>query len=81
MIFARAIFSDTIASAFEGNAEQTPQLSALPDAKALALFGASRGTAVTQDAITPDDPLKVLGARIDQLAATIKQLSGKIDDL
>ncbi|MEO8346000.1 MAG: caspase family protein [Betaproteobacteria bacterium] len=73
--------SDAIASAFAGNAEQTPQLSAPADSKTLVLFSAARGHVVAQDATTTGNPAIDFGARIDQLAAAIKQLSKKIDDL
>ena len=71
--------ADGIAQAFVGNALQMPQLRAQADASALVLFAASRG--MSDDGSATDDPAQALNARIDQLAAAIKQLSQKIDEL
>jgi hypothetical protein len=73
--------ADAVSGAFAGNTMQSPQLRATADSSALLLFGATRGGAVPPDATPPGDSAVVLGARIDQLAIAIKQLSKKIDDL
>ncbi len=73
--------AETIARAFAGNALQTPLLRAGVDAQAMPLFAARRDVAVEPDAANAGDPAMALGARIDQLAAAVKQLSKKIDDL
>jgi hypothetical protein len=70
-----------VGKAFAGNALQTPQLQAKPDASAGVLFAATRGIAVATDRTAGGDPGASLEARIDQLAAAIQQLSKKIDDL
>ncbi len=73
--------AEKIAAAFAGNALQTPQLRAGTDAQALAMFAATRDAAAASDAGAPGNSALSLNARIDELAAAIKQLSKKIDEL